>query len=265
MIGIKIWNDDGTVHIDDTYYNLVLKTKLTLPMVFNGPMDNTFWRAYFYCQRASVKLSDYPNCVFAVKHVNESDKSIPLGYFFKDGFLHVEAITYNTGMSVEVYVFNYDKSAVNQTNDDYGIVIYDAQGNPTFDSRQKYLRIMRNMFAVFEGKALPGGHLEDPWIPKHLGDFDISGLAGLQLAYFIPSPLCLKEFSYWDDGELDWGEDKITTFTTISISGNNASVDYSISDRRTTQHRNGSPGPGTRYYYEPNFSSCVMLVDVTNY
>lgn len=257
-LGLTVNTADGKLQINEHYFNMFLVDKQLLTLVNAAPPNAN--QSTYFTYNAIVPLSQYPNCVFAVRHELDSNLGIPLGTRVFEGSLYIDAYTKTNGLRVYLYVFSYDKTRPVVTDgSNYGMRIRDTQNNVIFDSRAKYLKILHAVRQNF-GSEIANNDSDE----RNLYTANISGLAGKTLAYFIPAGSFVDYLYTWTEEETYRGYDRVGLASCMYITNGVLKVDYKrfryyIYITRTST---GSLPPDFRY---SSYTLCSFLIDVTNY
>lgn len=126
--GLKIFNDSGTIQIDETYSNLVLIEKKTVTIAL--PVTT----AYDYIASGDV-------VAIAVKCYPETFTTTAVS--FSSGVWVYRLSFYNNPLTTGTCTFTiYAFGKVPTPSEDFGLAVYNASGGLVYHSQMKPLRIL---------------------------------------------------------------------------------------------------------------------------
>ncbi len=257
-VGLTVNTPSGKLQVNENYFNMFLVEKTLLTLVNAAPSNAN--QSTYFTYNAVVPLSQYPNCVFAVRHELDSNMGIPLGTRVFEGNLYIDAYTKTSGLRVYLYVFSYDKSRpVITDGSSYGMRIRDAQSNVIFDSRAKYLRILHAARQNF-GTEIADNDSDE----RNLHTATITGLAGKTVAYFIPAGSFVDYLYTWEDEETYRGYDRVGLASCMYIVNGTLKIDYKRFRYYIYITRTSSGALPAVFRYA-SYTLCAFLIDVTNY
>lgn len=253
--GLKIYNDTNILQVDDTYINLQLKLKTQVTLVDNTPAGwgggSNVWRTSRYV----LDLSNYVDCVVAIKHASTSNTAIPLSGFRVGNSFYIDAYSKQPNILIDVFIFSFD--GAQSFNSSYGLQVFNQDGKETFNSNKKYLRVVDAVNQDFNSLIQ-----QDPITERSLATVTTVDTSNKVIAFcFLNTPF-YDQKTYWEDAD-DFdlrGTDIVQTATAVTkTSSNSISLNYK---RIVVYSYNMIP---SSEWDRSAHSLSLLLVDVTNY
>lgn len=134
--GLRVINSNGNLIIDERFFNYCFVSKHTLTFqVAGGPVTGGFGRQAFL----TLNSGEAPIVAARSSKPFTASRARKVGANFEFAFISANFGGANPGDTIDVYVF--DRPPV-RTGAGYGLRVFDATGKCTFDSANKYMKVV---------------------------------------------------------------------------------------------------------------------------
>lgn len=250
--GLEIYNNDNALVIDQTYRNMVFRNKVTVTATKNAPAVVVNNIAEY-----RTPVSTFSDALIAVRTTNVADRSKPISLRRYRGEWLISVYAPGTSavsIAVDIYVFGYKDSEFSNSDTNYGLLVYDAQGKLTFDSGKKYIKVLGYFYAnLFDQMANGTGDL---------GTVASQQVSILQDYAYMPVSSAYHDELFAYDDEDEWYGNRWVKDCFFSLAGGAAKIDI-LQCLNIPLRGRVSGMPSLFSYTSPLLTAFV--IDVTNY